>query len=161
MPLSLLLFIPNAHAASGMSLIPDPVLIGIQLIPFFAAMAILHTLVFKPFIAYLEERDAATVGARHEALELQQKAEEKMAEYEKKLAEARAEVAALRAERRDSANADREAKLSDARSVAEAKLNDAIEIIEGERELAAQELERLSRALAAEITQKVLGRDAA
>ncbi|MCB9744686.1 MAG: ATP synthase F0 subunit B [Alphaproteobacteria bacterium] len=161
MPLSLLLLIPYAHASSGMSLIPDPVLIGIQLIPFFAALLILNTLVFKPFIAYLEERDAATVGARHEALELQQKAEEKLAEYDKKLAEARAEVAALRSTRRDSANAEREAKLAEARAVNEAQLNDAIEIIEGERELAAQELERLSRALAADITQKVLGRDAA
>lgn len=161
MSLSLLLLIPNAYASGGMSLIPDPVLIGIQLIPFFAAMAILHTLVFKPFIAYLEDRDAATIGARNEALELQQKAEEKLAEYEKKLAEARAEVAALRGARRDEANAARDEKIAAAREANEVKLADAIEIIEGERELAAQELERLSRALAGDITQKVLGRDAA
>ncbi|MCB9765287.1 MAG: hypothetical protein H6739_36270 [Alphaproteobacteria bacterium] len=158
MSLTLFLLVPAAHASSDLSIIPDPVLVAVQMLPFFAAMAILHSLAFKPFIAYLEDREAATAGARAEALELQQKAEERLARYEAKLAEARAEVAKVRAAHRAKAMEAREAALAQARAEAEARLNEAIEAINGERALAAQQLERLSGELASDITQKVLGR---
>lgn len=142
-----------------MSLVPDPVLIVLQVFPFFASMFILHALVFKPMIAYLQDREAATTGAQQQALKLRQSTDVKLAEYEAKLTRARAEIGSSRAERRAVALAKREEVLAAARREAEARITDAREIITGERELAAQELSRMSRALAQDIASKILGRD--
>lgn len=158
---TLMLIVSPAHAANSLSLVPDPILTGLQMIPFFATMAMLHHVIFKPMIAYLEDRDAATAGARKAAQELSRSAEEKLHAYEQKLAAAREEVAANRAALRQAALADREEKLAEARKVAEARIADTVEVISGERELASQELERLSRGIAREISSKVLGREIA
>ena len=132
-------------ASSGMSLIPDPWLILIQVLPFLATLFVLHNLIFAPMIRYLEDRDAATVGAREQATRLQHDADARLTRYEAQLQSARAEVASLRAQ---------------ARKEAERTVNDALDVISGERELASQELDRNSRMLAQEIADRVLGRSA-
>ncbi len=144
-----------------MNIYPDPVLLILQAIPFALLIFILQKLVFTPFAEYLEERDRATVGAREEALRLQQEAEAHMARYQERLAEARAEAQRIRAERRKVAAAEREAALAAARAEADKLIEDALDTIAGERELAAEELRRLARGLGADIASQVLGRPGA
>jgi F0F1-type ATP synthase membrane subunit b/b' len=158
MTLALLLIVPAAHAASGMSLTPDPYLILIQLVPFLATMAMLNALLFKPMLSYLEERHQATVGAKEEATKLVQRAERAALEVEAKLNVARGELADVRATRRKAALADREERIAQARRDNDKRLHDAVEVISGESELASQELERLSRMIAIDAASKVLGR---
>lgn len=156
----LLLGIPVALAGSGMSLIPDPWLILIQLVPFLAALFVLHNVLFTPMIRYLEDRDAATVGAREQATRLHHEADVKLARYEAQLQSARADVASLRASRRQQALEKRDQALHHARAEAERKVKDALEVIDGERDLAAEELDRMARQLGTDITDRVLGRAA-
>jgi len=142
------------------SIYPDPILVILQAIPFVLLIFILQKLVFAPFSEYLEERDRATVGARNEALQLQQDAEARMKDYEAKLASARAEAQRIRSDRRKVALDEREASIAAARGEADQKINDALDTISGERELAGEELRRLSRTLGADIAAQVLGRAA-
>ena len=157
----ILLDAPALASEGGMSLVPDPALIAIQALPFFASMLILHALVFKPMLAYLQDREAATTGAQQAALKLRQSTESRVAEYEAKLARARGEIGVTRAEARTAALAKREVVLAAARQEADARVANAREVIAGERELASQELNRMSRALGRDIASKILGRELA
>ena len=158
MTLALLLIVPAAHAATGMSLTPDPTLILIQLVPFLATLAMLNVLLFKPMLAYLEDRHQATVGAKEQAASLVQSAERAAQEVENRLNTARGELAEVRATRRKAALADRDERIAQARKENDRRLHDAVEVISGEAELASQELERLSRMIANDAASKVLGR---
>lgn len=158
MTLALLLIVPAAHAATGMSLTPDPYLILIQLVPFLATLAMLNALLFKPMLAYLEDRHQATVGAKEQAASLVQSAERAAQEVENRLNTARGELAEVRATRRKAALAERDERIALARKENDKRLHDAVEVISGEAELASQELERLSRMIANDAASKVLGR---
>lgn len=160
MTLSLLLFVPDAFAGGGMSLVPDPALTVLQMLPFLATMLVLNALVFKPMVAYLEERDKATVGAKAEASDLTQQAEQKLATYEEQLASAQADIQAMRAKLRGQAKDEREAALAAARIDCEARLSAAVAEIQAEGDVARKELAGNTAALAADITSAVLGRDA-
>ena len=140
-----------------MSIYPDFAMILYQAIPFALVMFILHKLVFKPFSAYLEERDRATVGAREEAERLSQDAGTRMEEYESRLEVARAEAGSIRAERRKVALSVRQAALDEARAEAEERVAEALEVISGEEALAAQELRRMANRLSEDISARVLG----
>jgi len=142
------------------SILPDPILVALQAIPFALLIFILQKLVFVPFTEYLEERDRATVGARKEALQLQQDAESRLKDYEAKLESARAEAQQIRSDRRKIALDERENGIAAARGEADQKINDALDTIAGERELAGEELRRLSRTLGTQIAEQVLGRAA-
>jgi F-type H+-transporting ATPase subunit b len=156
---ALTLLLPTAaHASGGLSIMPDPILMVLQAIPFALLIFLLNKLLFAPFSEYLAERDQATVGAREEALKLQQRAQAHLAEYEKKLEAARAETQRIHAEARKEALSEREAAIAAARADAEKKVADALETIAGERELAAEELRRLARSLGGEIATRILAR---
>ncbi len=140
-----------------MSIYPDVWMVIYQAIPFALMMVILHVLVFKPFSAYLEDRDRATVGARQEAERLSSDAEARMQEYEGRLEVARAEAGSIRAERRKVAMSVRQVALDEARAEAEKRVAEALEIISGEQALAAQELRRMANTLGEDISIQVLG----
>ena len=160
MTLSLLLIVPDAYAGGGMSLVPDLTLTLLQMLPFLATMLVLNALVFKPMVAYLEDRDEATVGAKAEAADLTQQAEEKMSTYEDQLSTAKAEIQAMRAKLRATAKDEREASLAAARVDCEARLSAAVAEIQAESDVARKELAGNTAALADDITSAVLGRDA-
>ena len=160
MTLSLLLFVPDAFAGGGMSLVPDLTLTVLQMLPFLATMVVLNALVFKPMVAYLEDRDKATVGAKAEAVDLTQQAEVKLATYEGQLALAKAEIQATRAKLRATAKDEREASLAAARVHCEARLSAAVAEIQAEGDVARRELAQNTASLADAITSAVLGRDA-
>ena len=159
MLLSLLFLSTPAHAAGDMILVPDPALTLLQAFPFLAVMVVLHAIVYKPMLQYLEDREAATTGARDEATSLSQQADRKQAEYQARRAKARREVTDLKAAARSREKSARELRLAEVRAECEAELAAARSRIAGERELAARELDQAASALATQISSKVLGRE--
>ncbi|MED5374538.1 MAG: ATP synthase F0 subunit B [Myxococcota bacterium] len=153
----LLLLASTAHAAGSMSLVPDWKLTLIQMAPYLASLAVLHFVLFKPMLAYLQGRDQATVGTREEAARLQQEAEARLQEYEQRLAAAKAEIQAYSADHRHAAAQEREELISKARAEAEAEKTKALESLRAEVELASRELDSLGRSLGEDITKSVLG----
>jgi len=139
-----------------MEILPDPWILFLQAVPFTLTLWMLHTVLYKPMVAYLEDRDEAIYGSRRDAEALQAKAATKLEEYEKALSVARTEASSARAEARRVALAEREVKVTAAKAEADQKINEAVAAISGEKELAAKELERISTGLADEITVSVL-----
>ena len=139
-----------------MEILPDPWMLFLQAVPFTLTLWMLHTVLFKPMVAYLEARDEAIYGSRRDAEALQAKAAAKLEEYESALSSARAEASSARAEARRTAQEEREAKVSAARAAADEKIDEAIATISNEKELAKKELNRIATGLADEITLTVL-----
>ncbi len=144
-----------------MEILPDPILMLIQAVPFAITLVVLNALIFRPMIAYLRDRDVAIVGSREDALKLQDTAGEKLGAYEARVAEARAEVASERNSARSAALEKRDAALTAARAEADKQVTEALAVIEGERALASEELDRLARTLAGDITTRILGSEVA
>jgi F0F1-type ATP synthase membrane subunit b/b' len=141
-----------------MHLFPDPVLVVVQLAPFLVLMAGLHFILFKPMLAFLEQRQAATVGARAEAEKLQSRSGEQVGRYEAAVNAARAEVADLRAARRAAANVEYQRIVAAARTEAEEQVSSAVGRIRTEATAARAQLEGASRSLADDVAAQVLGR---
>ncbi len=139
-----------------MEILPDPWMLFLQAVPFTLTMWMLHTVLYKPMVAYLEDRDEAIYGSRRDAEALQAKAQAKLDEYESALAAARTEATSARAEARREALAERETKVAAAREEAEAKITEAAAAIAAEKELASKELERIAGSLAEDISLTVL-----
>jgi F-type H+-transporting ATPase subunit b len=141
-----------------MEIMPDPWLAPLLAMPFLATMAALHFILYKPLLAYLDARDHALHGARHEADHLAEQNVGSMAELDRKMAEAQASVGAIRREARGRAN-EAEAKiLAAARAEAAAKTATAVEAIKAEKQAAAGSMQRLAGELAHDIAGRVLGR---
>lgn len=141
-----------------MQIIPDPLVVALQLVPFLLTIAALHFIIFKPMLEYLDDREKAQSGGKDEAGALRGRIEEKTADYEARLAQARNEVVDLRAERRSAAAAEAEARLSESRHASEAKVEAALADIDAERQAAAKGIEQASAELANDIAGQVLGR---
>lgn len=141
-----------------MSIIPDPILALLQILPFLALMLGLHFILFKPMLDYLQARDHATVGARKEAEALAARAEARLLEYEAALAKARSEVAEYRGERRGEAQKRYQARLAEARKEADARLAEAMSSISADAAAARSEIGDRARALASDAAAQVLGR---
>jgi len=139
-----------------MEILPDPWLMLLQAIPFALTLFVLNSVLFKPMVAYLDDRDTAIHGSRKDAKDLQDKADEKVAEYEAALQDAKSEAAAVRSNSRKTALASREEKLEAARTAVDAEISAALAEVASAKAAASQQLEGLSSALAAEITAKVL-----
>jgi len=143
------------------AILPDLWLMVAQAIPFAITLIVLQKVIFGPMLAYLADRDTAIVGSREDALRLQAKAESRIADYEAQVADARATISEERNTARGQALTEREAAIAAARAEAEQKISEAVQVIEGEQALAAEELERLSRVLAGDISTRILGTEVA
>ena len=141
-----------------MNIIPDLTLVAVQLVPFLVLMMGLHVILFKPMLAYLDECQAATAGARHRAEELQAKANERVAQWEQAIAKARSDIAELRSGRRAQANGEYQGIVAASRKAAEARVGEAAAVIRAEASAARSELQAQSRVLAGDVATKVLGR---
>ncbi len=141
-----------------MNIMPDIGLMALQAIPFAVTLIALHHILFKPLLAYLDERDQAIEGAQAEAQQLRQKADEAQAAWDERLAEARAEGARHRAVIREEANAQRQQALQAARGEAEALVSQALGELGQARDLARAELERSAEDLSGDIVARVLQR---
>lgn len=144
-----------------MTIIPDPIFVILQAIPFVLTMFALKAIIFDPMIAYLDEREAATTGGREDIAELQDKVESRLAEYEAKLEQARSEAADIRAQRRAEASKAHLQRVAEARSEADERIAKAVAEIGKAKAEAATQLEQSARSLAGDIATQVLGREAA
>ena len=54
-----------------MNIIPVPTLILLQLVPFLLTVSVLYFVLFKPMLAYLDERDEKISGAKEQAVSMQ------------------------------------------------------------------------------------------
>ena len=139
-----------------MNIIPNPYLIAIQFVPFLLTAIALYHIIFKPMLAYLDERSTMTDGAKEEAEAMLEKVQAQLAEYEAQLAEANAEVRNIRASRRVEAMKVYNAKVDQARSAAEQKVNAALAEMDAEQTEARATLQGTVGSLADQIAGNIL-----
>ena len=144
-----------------LEIIPNPMVVGLQVIPFLVTLFALYTILFKPMLAYLDARSAAIEGERQKAADLETRLSARMAEYDAKLAAARAEVAELRSKRRKEAEGEYNSKVAAARTAAESRIAHALEELGADRLQARTSLVQSAQGLGAQIAANVLGREAA
>lgn len=141
-----------------MNIIPDPILVGLQVLPFFATIAGLYFILFKPMLAYLHARREATVGERKKAEALQEKATLKLQQWEAALARARVEVADFRSHRRAEAQAVYARRIAQARAEADKLVADEVTVLQGETALAREQVGPMARQIANDMASRTLGR---
>lgn len=136
----------------------NPVLIGLQLIPFLVVLIGLHFIIFKPMLKLLQEREKRIVLDRQDAERMEDDVRGKVDELEAKLADARTQVNAERRQLRDEIKEREEEILGVARAEADQVVDRARQEIEREREAAQRTLREESQALARDAATSVLGR---
>lgn len=137
----------------------DPVVVALQVVPFLLTMIALHFIIFKPMLAYLDQREQARVAGRDEALALQAGIDQKLAQVEARMSQAHSEIVDLKSERRTTALAEAEAQHEQGRHKANLRL-DAAKVDLGQDRLAASAILReAARDLGEDIAGRVLGRD--
>src|SRR5262245_36070712 len=119
-----------------MEIIPDPVHVALLTIPFAVAALGLHLILWRPLLAWLDERDHTSAHAREEAEKLDAQATEQLARIEARLAEARAHVGALRQQARARAHAAEAEIVAAARAQADGRIDEALGRIRTERSAA-------------------------
>ena len=139
-----------------MNIIPTPLVVLLQAIPFLLTVVALYKIIVEPMIGYLDARLKATEGARKEAESLQAQAEAQTNEYEQRLSSARAEITALRAERRKEAMAAYNATMDAARKEVQGQISEALSALESDRASARAELRTTATTLASQITGRTL-----
>jgi len=158
---SLFLFLTAASQAfASEDLLSVNKTVIIQIAIFIAAIYILNTLVFKPFIELIDRRDKLTKGAIKEAKELEEKVKEIILEYEAKLNEARAQALEERHKIVREGESAAAAIISITREETAGLLDDAKKKLEAETEIIKEKLKGDVQLLSKEITTKVLGREA-
>ena len=132
-----------------------------QIVLFLVFWAILSRILFRPYMAVLEERERNTSGARHETGDLEREGERLRAQYEEKIAQAEATGNAIKEAIQQEARQQREKILSQAREEATIVLQnvrrDVQTQLEIERQRAAAEITGLAR----DMVSKILGRSIA
>jgi F-type H+-transporting ATPase subunit b len=130
----------------------------VQIVAFLALWFLLSKILFKPFIALLEERENRTEGLKAAAALLVAEGERLRAEYESAIAKANEEGAAVKEIILQEARQTRERLLAESRAQAAERMTAVREDIKKEmakgRELALQEAAVIARQMA----EKVLGR---
>src|SRR5438128_1103984 len=93
-----------------------------QVILFLLLWVILSKVLFRPYLALLDERERRTAGARRETAELEREGERLKSEYEEKIAQAQAAGRAAKETILKEAREQRENLLTKAREAASAVL---------------------------------------
>ncbi len=141
-----------------MNINPDLSLVLLQLLPLFTVLAGLQMILFKPMIAYLAARKAATVGERASAEALKEKAGLKLLQWDAALVRAHTEVAEFRAARRSEAQAAYAKQVAATRALSDRHIADELAVLQGEAALAREEVGRMARSLAQDMAARALGR---
>jgi F-type H+-transporting ATPase subunit b len=129
-----------------------------QILLFLVLWLVLSKLLFRPYMALLEEREQKTTGAEEDSYGFEHEAERLRAQYEQAIANAVAEGQANKDAIVQEARQQREALLSDARAEA-ARILERVRLdiqsqLTRERELALREAD----AVADDMVGKILGR---
>jgi len=109
-------------------------------------------------LAYLQARRAATIGERHSAEALREKAALKLQQWDIALVRAHTEVADFRAQKRSEARAEYARQVAVARGNAERQIADQIAVLQGEAALAREQVGRMARQIAGDMASSALGR---
>lgn len=136
---------------------PIPYLLTLSFLVTYAA---LHFILLKPLQQYLDEREEAVSGARHQAEALGAQIDDRLAKIEARLVAARGEVADLRAAARSKAHEAEVAILAEARAAADTKVTHAVASIESSRAAASTVLRGTAGELSTDIVTNILGRQA-
>lgn len=155
------LLAPSGTHGVSVVILPNPMLVALQTLPFLVTLAALYFIIFKPMLAYLAARENLIEGDRAEAARMEKEVEAKLEEVEKRLTAARAEVTELRMRLRAEATEAADARIREAQAAADAKMTEAIAKIHAERDAARAELAETARSIAADIAGRVLGRSVA
>ena len=141
-----------------MNIIPDPLQVLLNTLPFLVAVLGMYRIILKPTLDHLLAREAAISGGQDEAASIEAEINARMAAYEAKVAQARGEIAALRAERRAEAQAKYDEIVGAARTEAESKIEAAVGEITAAKDAAAGQLKTMSGEIADQVAGQVLGR---
>lgn len=129
-----------------------------QIVIFLFLWFVLNRLLFRPFLALIEERERRTEGVKSEAASLTDEGARLRAEYQEKIERARNEGYRVKENLLQQARQERERILSRTREEAASMLEKTKDEIRGEmqkeRELSAREAEIIAQ----EMAGKVLGR---
>lgn len=129
------------------------------LVVFLLVFAVLKRFAWKPFSAFLEEREAFIREALAKAKNEHELAARRHAEYSEKITGARAEATAIVEEGRRDAEVLRERIEREAKAEAEAMLERAKREIGIAKETAIKELYQTSSRLAVEVAGRIVGRE--
>lgn len=144
-----------------MNIIPDPLQVLLNTLPFLVAVVGMYMIILKPMLAHLLARETAISGGQDEAARIEAEIRDRMSAYDKRLVEARDEIATLRSERRAEAQAQYDEIVGKARSEAEAKVEAAVGEIAAAKDAAAVQLKAMSGEIAEQVAGQVLGRSMA
>jgi F-type H+-transporting ATPase subunit b len=130
----------------------------VQIVAFLALWFLLSKLLFRPFIALLEERENRTEGLKAAAASLVVEGERLRAEYESAIAKANEEGAAVKETILQEARQTRERLLAESRAQAVDRMSAVREEIQKEmrkgREQAVQEATAIARQMAEKILER-------
>lgn len=159
-PLGLLLLSAANASAASEDLLSVNYTVFIQVIIFIAAIFILNTLVFQPFLKLMDRRDRLTKGTMEEARELEARVKAIIEEYEARLADARTHAQEERSRIVKEAQDAATGIVSKAREETSSLIDEAKKKLEAEAESIKQKLGGDVETLAKEISSKILGREA-
>jgi F-type H+-transporting ATPase subunit b len=142
-----------------MEIIPDPIHALLLLVPFAVTAIFLNVVLWKPLLAFLDERAATSENAIREAHELDHDAAAATAKLEDRLLGARNQAATLRGAARQRAQVKEGELVSAARRQAEERVGAAIGQIGAERAAASATLASTANDLSSRIAGRILGRE--
>ena len=141
-----------------MNIIPVPTLILLQLVPFLLTISVLYFVLFKPMLAYLDERDEKIDGAKEKALSMQKQSVDNMNMLKEKTSSLRKEINMLRSEARTQVMNEYNQKLQQARKEADTEIKENASKILADQNLVRSELKMKAREVANTIASRTLGR---
>ena len=147
-----------AWAAGKLEIYPDPWMLGLLTLIFFALVIPVNALVFKPIFQVLDDRDHRIDGARVRAAEIAEQTQQALAQYDESLRLARAESDQARKEMIESARHEQAAIADSARGSAEALMDQARSELSAALEDATASLRGSSEELGKLAAERILGR---
>ncbi len=142
-----------------MDVIPNLYLSAIQAVPFLVAVLGLYVILWKPLLAYLDEREQVTATAKAEAARLTGEIESRVSQLDEKLAAAKLDIGVNRAAARGEAEAEEAKIIGAARTEADAKVSEAVARIADAQTAASASLQSMATGLSTDIASQVLGRE--
>ncbi len=142
-----------------MEIVPDPVAAVVLTLPFAFTATFLWLVLFRPMVAYLEERRAVSANALAEAAHLNEGAARRTAEIEQRLSGARETAGVARRDARARAQKREAAILAEARAESDKKVAAALAALTTDRAVASAVLKGQAGELGREMSRQILGRE--
>ena len=144
-----------------MNIMPNPLLVALQLFPFIVTSASLYFIILKPMMEYLEERENRSFGATDSAKSLESETAAMKEQIDARLQAAQKQASDKRAQARQELVAQYNTYVHEQRQIAEQKIQDAAREMEVEKAAAKQAIRAQAEGFATDIASKLIGRDVA